>query len=88
MVAVSLKKDFFQAEDGIRDPDMSRGLGDVYKRQLFRALTEIADEEILLSPLADDTKESRWYKRLFLFMYTYITTLCFNVLHSAELCRI
>ena len=27
------KKIFFQAEDGIRDPDMSRGLGDVYKRQ-------------------------------------------------------
>ena len=28
-----IKKSFFQAEDGIRDPDMSRGLGDVYKRQ-------------------------------------------------------
>ena len=25
---------FFQAEDGIRDPEMSRGLGDVYKRQV------------------------------------------------------
>ena len=25
---------FFQAEDGIRDPLWSRGLGDVYKRQL------------------------------------------------------
>ena len=24
---------FFQAEDGIRDPLWSRGLGDVYKRQ-------------------------------------------------------
>ena len=34
MVAVSLKKNFFQAEDGIRDTDRSRGLGDVYKRQL------------------------------------------------------
>ena len=33
MVAVSLKKDFFQAEDGIRDVAPSRGLGDVYKRQ-------------------------------------------------------
>ena len=32
MVAVSLKK-FFQAEDGIRDAQESRGLGDVYKRQ-------------------------------------------------------
>ena len=34
MVAVSLKKFFFQAEDGIRDSVASRGLGDVYKRQL------------------------------------------------------
>ncbi len=25
---------FFQAEDGIRDTDRSRGLGDVYKRQI------------------------------------------------------
>eukprot|EP00658_Telonema_sp_P-2_P061487 TRINITY_DN50193_c0_g1_i1.p1 TRINITY_DN50193_c0_g1~~TRINITY_DN50193_c0_g1_i1.p1 ORF type:complete len:136 (-),score=28.70 TRINITY_DN50193_c0_g1_i1:136-543(-) len=29
---------FFQAEDGIRDAQESRGLGDVYKRQLFRKL--------------------------------------------------
>ena len=27
---------FFQAEDGIRDAQESRGLGDVYKRQLLR----------------------------------------------------
>ena len=27
---------FFQAEDGIRDRSPSRGLGDVYKRQVFR----------------------------------------------------
>ncbi|GAB5867956.1 hypothetical protein JMUB7532_27640 [Staphylococcus aureus] len=26
---------FFQAEDGIRDLRMSRGLGDVYKRQSY-----------------------------------------------------
>ena len=26
---------FFQAEDGIRDVERSRGLGDVYKRQCF-----------------------------------------------------
>ena len=25
---------FFQAEDGIRDVERSRGLGDVYKRQI------------------------------------------------------
>ena len=27
---------FFKAEDGIRDVERSRGLGDVYKRQLER----------------------------------------------------
>ena len=32
--AVSWKKTFFQAEDGIRDVERSRGLGDVYKRQI------------------------------------------------------
>ena len=29
-----IKKNFFQAEDGIRDKHWSRGLGDVYKRQI------------------------------------------------------
>ena len=29
-----IKKNFFQAEDGIRDCLLSRGLGDVYKRQV------------------------------------------------------
>ena len=32
---------FFQAEDGIRDFCLSRGLGDVYKRQLIRRRGEI-----------------------------------------------
>ena len=31
-----IKKKFFQAEDGIRDRSPSRGLGDVYKRQVLR----------------------------------------------------
>ena len=35
---VSLWVFFFQAEDGIRDLVRSRGLGDVYKRQLFSFL--------------------------------------------------
>ncbi len=29
---------FFQAEDGIRDAQESRGLGDVYKRQDYRGI--------------------------------------------------
>ena len=32
---------FFQAEDGIRDAQESRGLGDVYKRQLLRKLRDV-----------------------------------------------
>ncbi len=31
---------FFQAEDGIRDVERSRGLGDVYKRQDYRGISE------------------------------------------------
>src|SRR5678816_3370150 len=32
---------FFQAEDGIRDAQESRGLGDVYKRQVQRRATRM-----------------------------------------------
>ena len=32
---------FFQAEDGIRDAQESRGLGDVYKRQLADITPEL-----------------------------------------------
>ncbi len=32
---------FFQAEDGIRDVERSRGLGDVYKRQDYRGICGI-----------------------------------------------
>mgnify|MGYP003377184978 CR=1 FL=1 len=40
---------FFQAEDGIRDLVRSRGLGDVYKRQLlsFLILQELKKEILL-----------------------------------------
>ena len=33
-VSISSAKTVFQAEDGIRDSVASRGLGDVYKRQI------------------------------------------------------
>mgnify|MGYP007068908269 CR=1 FL=1 len=33
---------FFQAEDGIRDAQESRGLGDVYKRQLHIIISFVA----------------------------------------------
>ena len=32
---------FFQAEDGIRDAQESRGLGDVYKRQILLELVKV-----------------------------------------------
>ncbi len=32
---------FFQAEDGIRDVERSRGLGDVYKRQDYRGIMHL-----------------------------------------------
>ena len=35
MIIVELVCFFFQAEDGIRDLVRSRGLGDVYKRQIL-----------------------------------------------------
>ena len=36
---------FFQAEDGIRDVERSRGLGDVYKRQILVYLKEIESHQ-------------------------------------------
>eukprot|EP00658_Telonema_sp_P-2_P029873 TRINITY_DN22658_c0_g1_i1.p1 TRINITY_DN22658_c0_g1~~TRINITY_DN22658_c0_g1_i1.p1 ORF type:complete len:165 (+),score=37.20 TRINITY_DN22658_c0_g1_i1:82-576(+) len=41
---------FFQAEDGIRDAQESRGLGDVYKRQVYRR----ADAEAMLDAIASN----------------------------------
>eukprot|EP00658_Telonema_sp_P-2_P013514 TRINITY_DN15118_c0_g1_i2.p1 TRINITY_DN15118_c0_g1~~TRINITY_DN15118_c0_g1_i2.p1 ORF type:complete len:106 (-),score=25.51 TRINITY_DN15118_c0_g1_i2:47-364(-) len=37
---------FFQAEDGIRDAQESRGLGDVYKRQIITSLGMFVGSEI------------------------------------------
>ena len=44
---------FFHAEDGIRDAQESRGLGDVYKRQAFGLLERLGAESagsLLLLP--------------------------------------
>ena len=35
---------FFQAEDGIRDLVRSRGLGDVYKRQLNKRIEKLESQ--------------------------------------------
>ena len=46
---------FFQAEDGIRDFCLSRGLGDVYKRQTFIAIlfTSGLDVGLVMFPLTE-----------------------------------
>ncbi len=36
---------FFQAEDGIRDVERSRGLGDVYKRQDYPGICSVSSLE-------------------------------------------
>ena len=38
---------FFQAEDGIRDAQESRGLGDVYKRQVHAVLRQFGEAPML-----------------------------------------
>ena len=48
---------FFQAEDGIRDLVRSRGLGDVYKRQVVDVLTGAPIENISVM-LYDDFRDS------------------------------
>ena len=47
---------FFQAEDGIRDLVRSRGLGDVYKRQLLEAAEALdrRDEDLAARVRAGD----------------------------------
>ena len=48
---------FFQAEDGIRDAQESRGLGDVYKRQGYdRALAGYWVEEMKEAGFSDMEK--------------------------------
>ena len=55
---------FFQAEDGIRDLVRSRGLGDVYKRQVSNELIDEMKDEIKkgnyveVSAIADDVKQN------------------------------
>ena len=45
---------FFQAEDGIRDLVRSRGLGDVYKRQVKNPVHPVPDAEVLFVTLDVD----------------------------------
>ena len=51
---------FFQAEDGIRDAQESRGLGDVYKRQTLRRQPFV--QGIELRPYSADAGEPDPYR--------------------------
>ena len=50
---------FFQAEDGIRDAQESRGLGDVYKRQ---AIYTIINDELVILVLNIDSRGDAYKK--------------------------
>ena len=52
---------FFQAEDGIRDAQESRGLGDVYKRQIDRgrALCGPRDDDQPLGGIGSELQAGR-----------------------------
>ncbi|WP_460413932.1 hypothetical protein, partial [Staphylococcus aureus] len=47
---------FFQAEDGIRDRSVSRGLGDVYKRQHLNLSSRISFHNLSLIHISEPTR--------------------------------
>ena len=72
MVAVSLKKkNFFQAEDGIRDRSPSRGLGDVYKRQMNESVMMSARNTTQHKILIEMDLRNRSIDRTGVFMSCY-----------------
>ena len=64
---------FFQAEDGIRDLVRSRGLGDVYKRQILQAV--ISKQKFLMQSLL--LKERLLLGVIILTLETYLVVLLF-----------
>ena len=52
---------FFQAEDGIRDRSPSRGLGDVYKRQVNQGASEISIMLGIQPDLADQAVKAIYH---------------------------
>ena len=50
---------FFQAEDGIRDAQESRGLGDVYKRQGNTIKPQTNGSEATVTSMTADIPESK-----------------------------
>ena len=50
---------FFQAEDGIRDLVRSRGLGDVYKRQVTKLVADVVLEHATFAEFPEMIAEGR-----------------------------
>src|SRR5674536_381967 len=50
---------FFQAEDGIRDAQESRGLGDVYKRQVLEETGLVVEVTSLVGIYSDPRRDPR-----------------------------
>ncbi len=50
LIRAVLSSFFFRAEDGIRDAQESRGLGDVYKRQDYWGICEVLESGLSCPP--------------------------------------
>ena len=55
---------FFQAEDGIRDVERSRGLGDVYKRQIMDPLASNPSSIPIKAVLDEEMSKSNYCEEL------------------------
>ena len=65
---------FFQAEDGIRDLVRSRGLGDVYKRQVFSRKTNSPHQTRMADSIPNLLGNNSLFRnRIMAVSYTHLT---------------
>eukprot|EP00831_Metopus_contortus_P006626 TRINITY_DN12549_c0_g1_i4.p1 TRINITY_DN12549_c0_g1~~TRINITY_DN12549_c0_g1_i4.p1 ORF type:complete len:116 (+),score=35.68 TRINITY_DN12549_c0_g1_i4:110-457(+) len=64
---------FFQAEDGIRDVERSRGLGDVYKRQAFCGTHVSNKRKMILSQIDALLQSIHCFNNDISVSYTHLT---------------
>ena len=72
---------FFQAEDGIRDLVRSRGLGDVYKRQLLHLFNPNTGEDYSTLQLDQNIEASPAVYGNMLVVGTYAKKLYLSLIH-------
>ena len=81
---------FFQAEDGIRDRSPSRGLGDVYKRQILYFKAKKRDENLYLNGFSwsfgGDNKAQLSWLDLCMFLFLNSPGLKYQVFMRVILC--